>query len=94
MSGTFWVGADSNIPSTSTRRKGLAIDMDNEAHHEIIKALGKDPFKQNEGSLPAPIATGRLRKFDFSDHTLPYAADVLRIAKMAGRGPGAVLRWL
>ena len=93
MSHTFWIGDDLHVPSLRARRDGLAFATTTKAGNDIIEALGRDP-REGPGYILAPIAAGRLLKFDFAPDTLPYAADVLRITKIAGRGPDALLRWL
>lgn len=93
MSGTFWIGEDKGHPKTATYGKAQAVDISNEAREQILQALGKDS-KSAPGSMLAPIAASRLKKFDFADGVVRDAAEVLRLAKLAGTGKGAVLRWL
>jgi len=93
MSGTFWIGEDKGHPKTGTYGKAQAVDTSSEAREQILKALDKDP-KSGSGAMLAPIAAARLKKFDFAEGVVRDAAEVLRLAKLAGTGKGAVLRWL
>jgi hypothetical protein len=93
MSGTFWIGEDKGHPKTTAYAKAQAVDTSNEAREQILQAIGKDA-KSAPGSMLAPIAVARLKKFNFADAVVRDAAEVLRLAKLAGTGKGAVLRWL
>jgi len=91
--GTFWVGDDKNAPTMQTRNDGNAVDTSTEARAEIVRALGRDP-KAGVGGIPAAVATKRLTKYDFSNDTLPAAAEVLTLVRKSKTTFGAMLRWL
>jgi hypothetical protein len=91
--GTFWIGDDKHAPTMQTRSGGNAVDTSSEARAEILRAFGRDP-KSGPGSIPAAVATKRLTQYDFSNETLPAAAELLSLARKSKTTFGAMLRWL
>ena len=79
----FWIG-DKKPP----RIGGASVSA--AAFVQIVTSLGKDPASAR-GGLPASVASGRLRKYDFTVNAVASAAQVLALVRHAPRG--AMLRW-
>ena len=81
--GLFWIG-DKTPP-----RQG-AVRATASAYQHIVTSLGKD-VAAGAGAIPASVAIGRLRKYNFPRSAMPVAAHVMSLARGCARG--AMLRW-
>jgi hypothetical protein len=79
----FWIG-----DKTPPRAGGVRASAG--AYEHIVKSLGKDPAA-GVGAIPASVATGRLRKYNFPKGAVPSAANVLNLARASERG--SMLHW-
>lgn len=81
--GLFWIG-DKTPPRSGGERASAG------AYQHIVKSLGKDPAA-GAGAIPASVAMGRLRKYNFPKGAVASAANVLSLARGSARG--SMLHW-
>jgi len=78
----FWIG-DKEPPSSG----GLQVPA--LAYRHIVNSLDKNPAATS-GGIPASVAAGKLRKYDFPPELVSAAANVLKLTRS---GRGSMLRW-